>query len=95
MLLLILWIQILVEDEGGGLRLVTVDENKHVGFAPAVCHEILRSRWFRLLMMGTILGNGIVMATINFKHDGRPRHNFYENYYYIEVYFNLFYFESA
>ena len=74
-----------VEDEVGGLKLVTVNENKHVGFAPAVCHDILKSRWFRLLMMGTILANGIVMATMNFEHDGRPRQYFYEKYYYIEV----------
>lgn len=74
-----------MEDESGELKLVTVNENKHVGFAPAICHEVLKSKWFRLLMMATILMNGIVMATMNFEHDGRPRHHFYENYYYIEV----------
>lgn len=67
------------------MKLITVDDDKHVGFAPTICHEVLRSKWFRLLMMGTILANGIIMATMNFKHDGRPRHYFYENYYFIEV----------
>lgn len=81
--------EILVEDEAGGMKLITVDDDKHVGFAPTICHEVLRSKWFRLLMMGTILANGIIMATMNFKHDGRPRHYFYENYYFIEVIFTI------
>lgn len=76
-----------MEDESGGWKLVQVDENKHVGCAPLICHQILRSKWFRLLMMGVILANGIVMATMSFKHDGRPRHHFYQNYYYIEVHY--------
>lgn len=62
-----------------------MNENKHVGFAPIVCHKILNSKYFRLLMMATILANGVIMATMNFKHDGSPRERFYENYYYIEV----------
>lgn len=36
-------------------------------------------------MMGVILANGIVTATMHFEHDGRPRHVFYEKYYYSEV----------
>jgi hypothetical protein len=68
-----------------GWKLVTLDENKHGGNAPKFCHVILRSASFRLLVMGVILANGVVTATMHFKHDGRPRHVFYENYYYIEV----------
>ena len=64
---------------------MTLDENKFSGLAPPVCQTILRSASFRLLMMGVILANGIVTATMHFKHDGRPRHVFYEKYYYIEV----------
>ncbi len=67
------------------MKLVTVDENKHAGFAPSMCHEVLKMKWFRLMMMAIILINGIVMATMNFKHDGRPRYHFYQHYYYIEV----------
>jgi len=35
--------------------------------------------------MCIILSNGIAMATMNFKHDGRKREEFYQQYYYIEV----------
>ncbi|RZF45942.1 hypothetical protein LSTR_LSTR008319 [Laodelphax striatellus] len=72
-----------------GWKLVTLDENKHSGLAPPVCQKILRSASFRLLMMGIILANGLVTATMHFKHDGRPRHVFYENYYYIEFGFTI------
>jgi hypothetical protein len=68
---------------------VTLDENKHGGLAPEFCHIILRSPHFRLFVMGVILANGIVTATMRFKHDERPRHVFYENYYYTEVGFTV------
>lgn len=35
--------------------------------------------------MGVVLANGIITATMNFKHDDHPREFFYEKYYYIEV----------
>lgn len=76
--------QILAGDDVGW-RLVTVDENKHTGLAPPICQAILNSPWFRSLMMTVILANGLVMATMNFKHDQRPRYVFYEKYYYFEV----------
>lgn len=68
---------------------MTLDENRHAGLAPKVCHKILRSPHFRLLVMGVILANGIVTATMHFKHDERPREVFYENYYYIEIGFTV------
>lgn len=73
-----------------GWKLVTVDENKHGGLAPEFFHKILRSPQFRLLIMCVILANGIVTATMRFKHDERPRQDYYENYYYIEVGFTIF-----
>ncbi|VEN39964.1 unnamed protein product [Callosobruchus maculatus] len=76
--------QILVGDDKGW-KLVTVDENKHGGLAPEFCHKILRSPHFRLLVMCVILANAIVTATMRFRHDNRPRHIFYERYYYIEL----------
>nr|XP_023021091.1 sodium leak channel non-selective protein isoform X2 [Leptinotarsa decemlineata] len=76
--------QILIGDDRGW-KLVTVDENKHGGLAPEFCHTILRSPHFRLIVMCVILANGIVAATMRFEHDGRPRHVFYENYYYLEL----------
>ncbi|XP_053950819.1 sodium leak channel NALCN isoform X1 [Anastrepha ludens] len=73
-----------------GWRLVTIDDNKHGGLAPETCHAILRSPYFRMWVMSVILANGIVMATMTFKHDGRPRNVFYEKYYYIEMAFTFF-----
>lgn len=80
--------QILTGDDRGW-KLVTLDENKHGGLAPEFCHTILRSPHFRLLVMGVILANGIVTATMHFKHDGRPRSVFYGKYYYVEVGFTI------
>ncbi|KAL5286139.1 hypothetical protein ACFFRR_007673 [Megaselia abdita] len=71
-------------------RLVTIDDNKHGGLAPEVCHTILRSPYFRICVMSVILANGIVTSTMSFKHDGRPREYFYRNYYYIEMAFTCF-----
>uniref|UniRef100_A0A1I8PTZ5 Sodium leak channel NALCN n=1 Tax=Stomoxys calcitrans TaxID=35570 RepID=A0A1I8PTZ5_STOCA len=72
-----------------GWRLVTIDDSKHGGLAPETCHAILRSPYFRMLVMSIILANGIVTATMTFQHDGRPRHVFYERYYYIEAVFTF------
>ncbi|XP_050436059.1 sodium leak channel NALCN isoform X2 [Adelges cooleyi] len=80
--------EILVSDENGW-RLVTPEQNKHRKLASPLGHKILNSAWFRLLVMCIILSNGIAMATMNFKHDGRPRHAFYEKYYYIEVVYTV------
>lgn len=67
---------------------LTVSINKYLnvtGSAPEIFHRMLRSAYFRLLVMGVVLANGIITATMNFKHDGNPREFFYEKYYYIEV----------
>ncbi|XP_063242181.1 sodium leak channel NALCN isoform X2 [Bacillus rossius redtenbacheri] len=80
----------LLTGNDSGWKLVTLDENKHGGMAPEACHAILRSATFRLLVMCVILANGVVTATMHFKHDERPRHVFYEKYYYIEVAFTIF-----
>ncbi|XP_052746818.1 sodium leak channel NALCN isoform X4 [Bicyclus anynana] len=71
--------------DDNGWKLVTIDENKHSGSAPNAFHKTLRSAYFRLLVMGVVLANGIITATMNFKHDDNPREFFYEKYYYIEV----------
>lgn len=69
--------------------MVTLDDNKHAGLAPEICHQILRSPQFRLAVMGVILANGAVTATLRFKHDGTPRSAFYEKYYYSEIGFTI------
>ncbi|VVC28002.1 Hypothetical protein CINCED_3A019232 [Cinara cedri] len=80
--------EILVSDESGW-RLVTPEQNKHRTLALPLGHSILNSAWFRLLVMCIILSNGIAMATMNFKHDGRQRKEFYQQYYYIEVVYTI------
>ncbi|XP_052870126.1 sodium leak channel NALCN [Anopheles cruzii] len=81
--------QIITGDDSGW-KLVTIDDNKHGGIAPETCHTILRSPYFRMLVMTVVLANGIVTATMHFKHDGRQRQVFYEKYYYIEIAFTFF-----
>lgn len=76
--------------DDSGWKLITIDDNKH-GSANETCHRIIKSSYFRNIVMTVILANGIVTATMNFKHDGRPRHVFYENYYYIEIVFTVFF----
>ncbi|CAH2066683.1 unnamed protein product, partial [Iphiclides podalirius] len=76
--------------DDNGWKLVTIDENKHSGSAPEIFHKMLRSAYFRLLVMGVVLANGIITATMNFKHDDNPREFFYEKYYYIEIAFTIF-----
>lgn len=49
--------QILSGDDTGW-KLVTIDENKHGALAPETCHVILRSPYFRLIIMTVILANG-------------------------------------
>lgn len=81
--------QLLTGDDSGW-KLITIDDSKHGGIAPDVCHAILRSPYFRMIVMSVILANGIVTASMHFKHDGRPRQVFYEHYYYIELAFTFF-----
>ncbi|XP_034827305.1 sodium leak channel NALCN isoform X2 [Maniola hyperantus] len=76
--------------DDNGWKLVTIDENKHSGSAPNIFHKTLRSAYFRLIVMGVVLANGIITATMNFKHDDNPREFFYEKYYYIEIAFTIF-----
>lgn len=76
--------------DDSGWKLITIDENKH-GSANETCHRIIKSSYFRNIVMTVILANGIATATMNFKHDGRPRVVFYEKYYYIEIVFTVFF----
>jgi hypothetical protein len=73
-----------------GWKLVTIDDNKH-GSANETCHRLIKSPYFRIFVMSVILANGIVTASMNFKHDGRKREVFYEKHYYIEIVFTIFF----
>lgn len=87
-LLTILLLQILTGDDNGW-KLVTLDENKHGGLASPLCHTILKSPHFRSVVMCAILANGITTATMSFKHDEKPRHTYYDNYYWAEIVFTI------
>lgn len=89
-LLIISLLQILTGDDNGW-KLVTLDENKHGGLASPACHTILRSPYFRMVVMCTILANGITTATMSFKHDEKPRNTYinYDNYYWAEIAFTI------
>ncbi|KAL7048988.1 hypothetical protein ACKWTF_003558 [Chironomus riparius] len=76
--------------DDSGWKLITIDDSKH-GSANETCHRIIKSSYFRTIVMTVILANGLVMATMTFKHDGRPREVFYEKYYYIEIIFTIFF----
>jgi len=76
--------------DDSGWKLVTLDENKHGGLASPICQAILRSPYFRMVVMCAILANGITTATMSFKHDEKPRHTYYDNYYYSEIAFTIF-----
>ncbi|XP_011260047.1 sodium leak channel non-selective protein [Camponotus floridanus] len=80
--------QILTGDDNGW-KLVTLDENKHGGLASPACHTILRSPYFRMVVMCAILANGITTATMSFKHDEKPRNTYYDNYYWAEIIFTI------
>ncbi|XP_076258315.1 sodium leak channel non-selective protein na isoform X4 [Rhynchophorus ferrugineus] len=80
--------QILIGDDRSW-KLVTLDENKHGGAAPDFCQKVLQSPYFRSLVMGVILANAIVTASMSFKHDKRPRQVFYEKYYFLELGFTV------
>ncbi|XP_066250989.1 sodium leak channel NALCN isoform X4 [Euwallacea similis] len=80
--------QILVGDDRGW-KLVTLDDNKHGSTAPDFCQKILQSPYFRSLVMGVILANAVVTASMRFKHDKTPREVFYEKYYFLELGFTV------
>ncbi|XP_030767372.1 sodium leak channel non-selective protein isoform X2 [Sitophilus oryzae] len=80
--------QILIGDDRSW-KLVTLDDNRHGGAAPEFCQKVLQSPYFRSLVMGVILANAIVTASMSFKHDKRPRQVFYEKYYFLELGFTI------
>ena len=74
-----------ISGDDRGWRLVPSDVNRRQGRLALLFIPFLNSAGFHLLLMMAILANGIVTASMSFKHDGRPRSYFYEQHYYIEV----------
>ncbi|GAB6021165.1 hypothetical protein CHUAL_003795 [Chamberlinius hualienensis] len=82
--------QVLTGDDLGW-KLITLDESKPQGKAPKCIQQLVQSAGFQLFIMAVILANGVVSASLHFKHDGRPRLAFYQHYYFAEVGFTLFF----
>ena len=82
--------QILKGDDQGW-KLMYVDDNIPRGWAPSACVNLIQSAGFYLLLMFVIVCNAITASSLSFKHDGRPREEFYKNYYYAEVFFTFFF----
>ena len=74
-----------ISGDDRGWRLVPLDDTRHQGRIALLFIPVLNSAAFHVLLMFTILANGLVTASMSFKHDGRPRSDFYQQYYYIEV----------
>ncbi|CAL4058549.1 unnamed protein product, partial [Meganyctiphanes norvegica] len=70
-------------------KLLAVDHNKPRGWAPQYCMRVITSAGFYLCIMAAIMANAIVAASLSFKHDGTPRENYYNHYYYIEIGFTI------
>lgn len=75
----------IISGDDRGWKLVPIDASRQQYRTVLLFLPVLNSAAFHLLLMIAILANGIITATMSFKHDGRPRSDFYQQYYYIEV----------
>ncbi|CAH1782033.1 unnamed protein product [Owenia fusiformis] len=80
-----------VESDGMNWKLVTIDENKPKGLAPAFIQRILKSTIFHNAILVIVLGNAITMACLSFNH--KPGVNIddvkLDNFYKAEVVFTI------
>lgn len=83
----------IISGDDRGWKLVPTDATRHQYRTVLLFLPVLNSAAFHLLLMVAILANGILTASMSFKHDGRPRSDFYQQHYYIEVISILFLFE--
>jgi len=80
-----------ISGDDRGWKLVPIDASRQQYRTVLLFLPVLNSAAFHLLLMAAILTNGILTATMTFKHDGRPRSDFYQQYYYIEVFIISFF----
>ena len=76
----------IISGDDRGWKLVPTDATRHQYRTVLLFLPVLNSAAFHLLLMVAILANGIFTASMSFKHDGRPRSDFYQQHYYIEVF---------
>ncbi|KAK2709736.1 hypothetical protein QYM36_013419 [Artemia franciscana] len=72
-------------------QVIAVTDSASTRRAARVLINFLNSATFHILIIIVILLNAMVMASISYKHDGRPRESFYQTQYYIEVAFTIFF----
>lgn len=79
--------------DDSGWKLIEVDENQTTGRfrAPRFIRNFIQTAIFQVIVMLAILSNAIVAASVSFKHDGRDRTEFYQHYYYAEIFFTIFF----
>ena len=75
----------IISGDDRGWKLVPTDATRHQNRTVLLFLPVLNSAAFHLLLMAAILANGLFTASMSFKHDGRPRSDFYQQHYYIEV----------
>ncbi len=83
-------LQILAGD-GCAWKMVAIEDSVAQGYSPKIFVKILHSAGFHVLVMVALMANGMIAASVHFKHDGRPREHFYYKYYYIEMGFTGFF----
>ncbi|XP_046463268.1 sodium leak channel non-selective protein-like isoform X3 [Daphnia pulex] len=81
----------IISGDDRGWKLVPTDATRHQYRTVLLFLPVLNSAAFHLLLMAAILANGLFTASMSFKHDGRPRSDFYQQHYYIEVGFTVFF----
>lgn len=76
-----------------GWRLVEVDYNQGNGKfrAPLVLRKFVQSASFQVIIMVGILVDAIIAASVRFDYNGKPREEFFYNYYYCELFMTFFF----
>ncbi|XP_077983388.1 sodium leak channel NALCN-like [Glandiceps talaboti] len=79
-----------LNDDGTGWKLTTVDENKPAGLAPHCCQIILQSRIFHLAVLLLVFADAVIAATSStFTHDVVKQREYKEFQYIAQVVFTL------
>jgi sodium leak channel non-selective protein len=73
----------------GQLKLIVKNENKYNGLAPDLFIKIYQSPLFNLFILGLVLANAIITATIKYTHLEHIDYRMRQTYYYIEIVFTL------
>lgn len=82
----------ILKGDDRGWKLVEVDESQSTSrWVPQYAKKILNSAAFQVIVLLTIVCNVVMLASIRFEHDGRPREQFYNHIYWWEVGFTIFF----